>query len=137
MTTASELFALQRTDLALDSTVARLAEVEAQLGETEELIGARQRLDQCREEVREIQARKKELDFQAESCSWTELDLKWVDYLLVPGFVATLIGKRIETCMLDGPSLRHKGIDIWSRPILILGPADLTKLADSPEKSRG
>ncbi len=66
MTTAAELFALQRTDLALDSNVTRLAGVEAHLGETEELISARERVDQCREEVREIQARKKELDFQAE-----------------------------------------------------------------------
>ena len=67
MTTASELFALQRTDLAFDSIVARLAGVEDQLGETEELTVARERLDQCQEEVREIQARKKEMDYQAEA----------------------------------------------------------------------
>ncbi len=66
MTTAAELFALQETDLAFDSAVARLTEVEAQLGETEELISARERVDQCREEVREIKVRQKELDFQAE-----------------------------------------------------------------------
>ena len=67
MTTASELFALQRTDLAFDSIVARLAGVEDQLGETEELTVARERLAQCQEEVREIQARQKELDYQAEA----------------------------------------------------------------------
>jgi predicted nucleic acid-binding Zn-ribbon protein len=66
MTTAAELFALQETDLAFDSAVARLTEVEAQQGETEELINARERVDRCREEAREIQVRQKELDFQAE-----------------------------------------------------------------------
>ena len=66
MTTASELFALQKTDLAFDSVVSRLDGVEDQLGETEELISARERVNQCREEVREIQARKKDLDIQAE-----------------------------------------------------------------------
>ena len=78
MTTAAELFVLQRTDLAFDSTVVRLAEVEAHLGETEELIGARERVDQCREEVREIQARKKELDFQADEARGkaTEIESK-------------------------------------------------------------
>ncbi len=66
MTTAAELFALQETDLAIDSAMARLTEVESQLGETEELIEARQRLDQCRERVRPLQERQKGLDWETE-----------------------------------------------------------------------
>jgi predicted nucleic acid-binding Zn-ribbon protein len=66
MTTAAELFALQETDLAIDSAMARLTEVESQLGETEELIEARQRVDQCRERVRPLQERQKGLDWEAE-----------------------------------------------------------------------
>ena len=45
MTTAAELLALQETDLAMDSAVARLSEAEAQLGETEELATARALVD--------------------------------------------------------------------------------------------
>jgi len=66
MTTAADLFALQETDLAIDSAMARLTEVEAQLGETEELIEARQRADQCRERVRPLQERQKGLDWETE-----------------------------------------------------------------------
>ena len=66
MTTAAELFALQETDLAIDSAVARLADVEAQLGETEELVSARELADQCREKVREIQKRQRESGTDAE-----------------------------------------------------------------------
>jgi len=66
MTTAAELFALQETDLAIDSAMARLTEVESQLGETEELIEARQRVDQCRERVRPLQERQKGLDWETE-----------------------------------------------------------------------
>ena len=66
MITAAELFALQETDLAIDSAMARLTEVESQLGETEELIEARQRLDQCRERARPLQERQKGLDWEAE-----------------------------------------------------------------------
>jgi predicted nucleic acid-binding Zn-ribbon protein len=76
MTTAAELFALQETDLALDSSVARLTEVEAQLGETEELISARERVDQCRVEAREIQGRQKELDFQAQEARGKAADIE-------------------------------------------------------------
>ncbi len=66
MTTAAELFALQETDLANDSTVTRLAEVEAQLGETEELVSARELVEQSRERAKEIQRRQKEMDLDAE-----------------------------------------------------------------------
>ncbi len=65
MTTAAELLALQETNLAIDSAVARLTEVEAQLGETEELIRARQRVEEGRESVRQVRARQKELDLDA------------------------------------------------------------------------
>lgn len=41
MTTATDLYALQEIDLALDKDVARLAEIEANLVETEELLDAR------------------------------------------------------------------------------------------------
>jgi hypothetical protein len=66
MTTAAELFALQETDLAIDSAVARLTDVEAELGETAELIEARQQMDQCRERLRPLEERQKELDWEAE-----------------------------------------------------------------------
>ena len=66
MTTAAELFALQETDLAIDSAVARLTEAEARLGETEELINARERMDRCRERVHEIRGRQKDVDLLAE-----------------------------------------------------------------------
>ncbi len=65
MTTAAELFALQETDLATDSTVTRLADVEAQLGETEELVSARELVDQSRVRAKEIQRRQKEMDLDA------------------------------------------------------------------------
>lgn len=65
MTTAAELFALQETDLATDSTVTRLTDVEAQLGETEELVRARELVDQSRERVKEIQRRQREMDLDA------------------------------------------------------------------------
>jgi hypothetical protein len=66
MTTAAELFALQETDLAIDSAVARRTDVEAELGETEELIEARQRVGQCRERLHPLEERQKELDWEAE-----------------------------------------------------------------------
>ncbi len=66
MTTAAELFAFQETDLAIDSTVAKLTDVEAQLGETEELVSARELLEQSRERVKEVQGRQKEMDLDAE-----------------------------------------------------------------------
>jgi hypothetical protein len=44
MTTASDLFALQEVDLALDKDLARLAEIEANLVETEELLAAREKV---------------------------------------------------------------------------------------------
>lgn len=66
MTTAAELLALQETDLAIDSAVARLTEIEAQLGETEELIEARQWVDLCRERLRPLEERQRGLDWEAE-----------------------------------------------------------------------
>lgn len=66
MTSAAELFALQETDLAIDSAVARLTDVEAQLGETEELLNAREQVDEWRGRVREIEERQKGLDWDAE-----------------------------------------------------------------------
>ena len=66
MTTAAELHALQETDLAINSAVARLNEVEAQIGETEELVAARELVEQRRGGVREIQGGQKALDWDAE-----------------------------------------------------------------------
>lgn len=66
MTTAAELLALQETDLAIDSAVARLTEIEAQLGETEELIEARQWVDLCRERLHPLEERQRGLDWEAE-----------------------------------------------------------------------
>ena len=66
MTTAAELFALQETDLAINSTMAGLTEVEAQLGETEQLASARELVNQLRERVKEIRVRQKDVDLDAE-----------------------------------------------------------------------
>lgn len=66
MTTAAELFALQETDLAIDSAVAKLTEVEEQLGESEELLDAREQVEQRRAKVQEVQARQKSLDWDAQ-----------------------------------------------------------------------
>src|SRR3970040_442605 len=66
MTTAAELHALQETDLAMDSAVAKLNEGDAQIGETEELVAARELVEQRRAEVRAIQERQKGLDWDAE-----------------------------------------------------------------------
>src|SRR3989304_10518580 len=76
MTTAAELHALQETDLAMDSAVARLSEVEAQLGETEELTATRELVEQRRGEVRQIQERQKPLDWDAEEVRRKALEIE-------------------------------------------------------------
>src|SRR3989304_5339716 len=76
MTTAAELYALQETDLAMDSAVARLNEVEAQLGETEELVSARELVEQRRGETHQVQERQKGLDWDAEEVRRKALELE-------------------------------------------------------------
>jgi predicted nucleic acid-binding Zn-ribbon protein len=57
MATASELFALQETDQALDRALARLAEIEAQLAETEELVSAREAVEERGKIVEDLRSR--------------------------------------------------------------------------------
>jgi predicted nucleic acid-binding Zn-ribbon protein len=57
MATASELFALQETDQALDRALVRLTEIEAQLVETEELMSAREAVEQRGKVVEDLRSR--------------------------------------------------------------------------------
>lgn len=64
MGAAQPLYALQTTDIAIESQRRRLAEVEASLGESEALIQARAALRSAQEAVRKIQARLRELELE-------------------------------------------------------------------------
>jgi len=64
MGAAQPLYALQTTDIALESQRRRLAEVEASLGESEALIQARAALRAAQEAVRATQARLRELELE-------------------------------------------------------------------------
>ena len=66
MTVAADLFALQETDLALDTALARLAEVDEQLGESEELLSARSWLEAATENVRRLKSTQSDLEFEAD-----------------------------------------------------------------------
>ena len=66
MTVAADLFALQETDLALDSALARLGETESQLGETEELTSARGWLEAATEHLRRLKSTQSDLEFEAD-----------------------------------------------------------------------
>ena len=66
MTVASDLFALQETDLALDAAIARLEEIESQLGESEELTSARNWLEAASENVRRLKSIQSDLEFEAD-----------------------------------------------------------------------
>src|SRR3989304_3945034 len=101
MTTAAELHALQETDLAMDSAVAKLNEVEAQLGETEELVAARELVEQRRGEVRQIQERQKSLDWDAEEVRQKALE---IEGKLYGGIVKN--PKELEDLQADLSSLR-------------------------------
>jgi predicted nucleic acid-binding Zn-ribbon protein len=63
MTNAADLFALQEIDLALDSAIARLAEIEAELGETQELIDARAVVEDKQVAVTALRSRQKDLEW--------------------------------------------------------------------------
>ncbi len=66
MTVAADLFALQETDFALDSALARLEETESQLGETEELTSARGWLEAAAEHLRQLRSTQSDLEFEAD-----------------------------------------------------------------------
>ena len=66
MTAAADLFALQETDIALDSALARLEETESQLGETEGLISARGWLETATEHLRQLKSTQSDLEFEAD-----------------------------------------------------------------------
>ena len=66
MTVAADLFALQETDIALDSARARLEDTESQLGETEELTSARGWLEAATEYVRQLKSTQSDLEFEAD-----------------------------------------------------------------------
>jgi predicted nucleic acid-binding Zn-ribbon protein len=66
MTVAADLFALQETDMALDSALPRLQEIESQLGETEELTSARGWLEAAIEYLRQLKSTQSDLEFEAD-----------------------------------------------------------------------
>ena len=66
MTVAADLFALQETDFALDSALARLEQTESQLGETEELTSARGWLEAATEHLRQLRSTQSDLEFEAD-----------------------------------------------------------------------
>ncbi len=66
MTVAADLFALQETDLALDSALARLGEIEEQVGESDELTSARSWLEAATENVRRLKSVQSDLEFEAD-----------------------------------------------------------------------
>lgn len=63
MTNAADLFALQEIDLALDSALARLAEIETEMGETDELISARAVVEEKQEATNVLRGRQKDLEW--------------------------------------------------------------------------
>jgi len=103
MTTAAELHALQETDLAMDSAVARLSETEAQLGETEELVAARELVEQRRGETHQIQERQKALDWDAEEVRQKALG---IEGKLYGGTIKN--PKELEDLQADLSSLRSQ-----------------------------
>ena len=66
MTVAADLFALQETDIALDSARTRLEETEGQLGETVELTSARDWLEAAAEFLRQLKSTQSDLEFEAD-----------------------------------------------------------------------
>ena len=66
MTVAADLFALQETDIALDSARTRLEETEGQLGETVELTSARDWLEAAAEFLRPLKSTQSDLEFEAD-----------------------------------------------------------------------
>ena len=66
MTVAADLFALQETDIALDSARTRLEETESQLGETVELTSARDWLETAAEFLRQLKSTQSDLEFEAD-----------------------------------------------------------------------
>ncbi len=66
MTVAADLFALQETDIALDSARTRLEETESQLGETVELTSARDWLEAAAEFLRQLKSTQSDLEFEAD-----------------------------------------------------------------------
>jgi hypothetical protein len=66
MTVAADLFALQETDIALDSARARLEETESQLGETVALTSARAWLEAAAEFLKQLKSTQSDLEFEAD-----------------------------------------------------------------------
>ena len=66
MTVAADLFALQETDVALDTARARLEETENQLGETNELTSARAWLEAATEYLSQLKSTQTDLEFEAD-----------------------------------------------------------------------
>jgi predicted nucleic acid-binding Zn-ribbon protein len=76
MSDISELIALQETDLALDKTLARLAEIEESLGETEELLAAREAVAGKSAIVHELKVQQKDAEIVVDDVKMKAADIE-------------------------------------------------------------
>lgn len=66
MSIASDLYSLQEIDLALDSAVARLADIEAELHEPEDLLEARRLVEEKQAAVDQLRSHQSDLEWAVE-----------------------------------------------------------------------
>lgn len=76
MSEISDLLALQETDLALDKTLARLAEIDESLGETEELVAAREAVAAKSAIVHDLKAQQKDAEIVVDDIKTKAADIE-------------------------------------------------------------
>lgn len=76
MSEISDLLALQETDLALDKTLARLAEIDESLGETEELVAAREAVAAKSAIVHELKVQQKDAEIVVDDIKTKAADIE-------------------------------------------------------------
>lgn len=76
MSEISDLLALQETDLALDKTLARLAEIDESLGETEELVAAREAVAAKTAVVHDLKVQQKDAELIVDDIKMKAADIE-------------------------------------------------------------
>ena len=76
MSEISDLLALQETDLALDKTLARLAEIDESLGETEELVAAREAVAAKSAIVHDLKVQQKDAEIVVDDVKTKAADIE-------------------------------------------------------------
>lgn len=76
MSEISDLLALQETDLALDKTLARLAEIDESLGETEELVAAREAVAAKSAIVHDLKVQQKDAEIVVDDIKTKAADIE-------------------------------------------------------------